>query len=245
VGGDVFESWLSYWKYEDVIKRRARYIRPPEIKSFLHTVLNTAKKRIKDIPKGSILWRAQLGNSWRQVNEEVDEVEAPYPQERMKPMLNRANEGRANPKGIPYLYLSSNRETALAEVRPWIGSYISVGNFKTIKDIKVVNCTTESKGFIYFKEPSPEKREEAVWADIDRAFARPVTTSDDSADYTPTQVIAELFKMNDFDGIVYRSSLERGYNIALFEIQSADIINCFLFEVTSINFEFRKAAPNY
>jgi len=231
LGRDVFESWRSYWKYEEVIKRHARYIRPPEIESFLHTVLDTAEKRIEEIPKGEILWRAQLGNDWRQENEEVGEVEVPYPPERMKPMLNRANEGRANPKGIPYLYFASNRETALAEVRPWIGSYISVGQFKTLKDLKVVNCTTESKRFrIYFEEPPAEKREEAVWAGIDRAFATPVTTIDDSADYAPTQVIAEFFKINGFDGIMYRSSLGKGKNIALFEIQSADIIKCFLFE---------------
>ena len=101
----------------------------------------------------------------------------------MCPRPGRATEGRANPKGIPYLYLASNRETALAEVRPWVGSHVSVGQFKIIRELKVVNCTTEKKGStFYFKEPSPKKREEAVWADIDRAFAKPVTPTDDIAD---------------------------------------------------------------
>ncbi|MFZ0569740.1 MAG: RES domain-containing protein [Rhodomicrobium sp.] len=44
----------------------------------------------------------------------------------MKPIPNWLSEGRANPRGIPYLYLASTRDTALAEVRPWIGSHITV-----------------------------------------------------------------------------------------------------------------------
>jgi len=240
----TFKSWLSYFDYEHALKHRSRYIHIPEIKQFLQTVLETARNRIKSIPKDRFLWRAQLGHDWRQVHEE--NVHAPHSPERMQPMLGRAAEGRVNPKGIPYLYLSSNRETALAEVRPWVGSYVSVGQFKILKDLKVVYCTTERKGLItYEKEPRPKEREKAVWADIDEAFARPVTPTDDVADYVPTQVIAEFFKANSFDGIVYRSSLGTGYNAALFDVGVADIINCFLFEVCNIKFDFEETANPY
>lgn len=164
----------------------------------------------------------------------------------MCPRTERATEGRANPKGIPCLYLASNRETALAEVRPWVGSYVSVGQFKIVRELKVVNCTTERKGFtFYFKEPSPKKREEAVWSDIDKAFSKPVTPTDDVADYVPSQVLSELFKSKGFDGIGYRSSLGDGYNIALFDINSAEIINCFLYAVDGIKFDFSDMANPY
>jgi len=241
-----FASWQSYSQYERALKRRSRYIRTPEIEAFLMTVLETAKRRVENIPKGSFLWRAQLGHDWRQENEEVGEVRAPHPPERMQPRPDRALEGRANPKGIPYLYLASNRETALAEVRPWIGSFVSVGQFKTLQDLKIVNCTTERKGFkIFWEEPPPEEREEAVWTSIDRAFAKPITPSDDVADYVPTQVIAELFKANDFDGIAYRSSLGDGHNLVLFDIRAAEIINCFLYEVSHVKFDFVGTANPY
>jgi RES domain-containing protein len=42
----------------------------------------------------------------------------------MKPIPKWQGEGRANPRGIPVLYLATHRETALAEVRPWIGAVI-------------------------------------------------------------------------------------------------------------------------
>jgi hypothetical protein len=195
----TFKSWQSYSQFETKIKHQSRYIHSTEVEIFCRTVLKTAEARIEVIPKDSILWRAQLGHGWRFENEDVGEMPAPHEPERMCPKIGRANEGRANPKGIPYLYLASNRDTALAEVRPWVGSYVSVGQLKISRKLRVVNCATERKGFIlYFKEPSPKKREEAVWSDIDKAFSRPVTPTDDVADYVPTQVLAELFKSNGF-----------------------------------------------
>lgn len=244
----AFKSWQSYSQYERALKYHGRYIRSVEIEAFLQTILETAKGRIETIPKNSFFWRAQLGHGWRHWNNDVGEVPNPHSPERMQPRLERATEGRANPKGIPYLYLASNRETALAEVRPWIGSHVSVGQFKTLQDLRIVNCTTENKEFkiyIYLKEPPPKKREEAVWADIDKAFAKPIIPSGDVADYVPTQVIAELFKANGFDGVAYRSSLGEGHNIALFDIRAAEIINCFLFEVGAIKFDFSEIASPY
>jgi hypothetical protein len=164
----------------------------------------------------------------------------------MKPLRDRAVEGRVNPKGIPYLYLSTSRETALAEVRPWIGSLISVGLFQNRRKLKIVNCTTDDNHIVYLEgEPSPEEREKAVWADIDRAFAKPVTPVDDVADYVPTQIIAEVFKTNGFDGLAYRSSLGPGHNVALFDLDVTDLVRCFVFKVKGISFEFDQAANPY
>ncbi len=242
----TFKSYQSYSQFDRAIKHQSRYIHSTEVEIFCQTVLKTAEARIESFPKDSILWRAQLGHGWRFENEEVGEIPAPHESERMCPRIGRATEGRANPKGIPYLYLASNRETALAEVRPWVGSYVSVGQFKIVRELKVVNCTTERKGLIfYFKEPSPKKREEAVWFDIDKAFSKPVSPTDDVADYVPTQVLSELFKSKDFDGIGYRSSLGDGYNIALFDINSAEIINCFLYAVDGIKFDFSDMGNPY
>lgn len=95
------------------------------------------------------------------------------------------------------------------------------------------------------KEPPPKDREQSVLNHIDKAFAKPVNPSDDIADYVPTQIIAELFKSEGFDGITYRSSLGDGHNIALFDLDVAELINCFLFEVKSVKFNFDEAANPY
>ena len=242
----VFKSWRSYSSFERAVKHETRYIHSDEVSRFLQTVLETAEKRIASFPRGAILWRAQLGHDWRFENKEIGELPAPHKPERMCPRTERANEGRANPKGIPYLYLASNRKTAMAEVRPWVGSYVSVGQFKVVRDLKVVDCTSEKKGYtIYLREPSAKKREGAVWREIDEAFAEPINATDDVADYVATQVLSETFKSRGFDGLCYRSSLGDGYNAALFDIHAAEIINCFLYEVERIRFAFSEKSNPY
>jgi hypothetical protein len=244
-----FKSWRSFRQFEEVTKNKTRYVHAPEVEEFLDTVLQTSKKRVELLAKEKILWRGQIGCDWEPIYEQgehIDENPVPHPPARMKPLRDRANEGRANPKGIPCLYLATNRDTALAEVRPWIGSSISVGQFKMLRELRLINCTTDKQGFIYYlKEPSAGKREESVWADIDRAFARPVSPSDDVADYVPTQIIAELFKTNNFDGIAYRSSLGDGHNIALFDLDTVELVSCFLFKAKNIRFDFQESANPY
>lgn len=132
--------------------------------------------------------------------------------------------------------------TAIAEVRPWIGSYISLAQFKLLKNVRLINCTSEDKGtIIYIKEFEPEKRAIAVWRDIDKAFSMPVASNETTTDYVPTQIIAELFKNNGFDGIAYRSSLGEGHNITLFDLDAADLINCTLYEAKKSFLILRKA----
>ncbi len=84
-----------------------------------------------------------------------------------------------------------------------------------------------------------------MWSDIDRAFSRPVTPSDEIADYVPTQIIAELFRANGLDGVAYRSALGESHNLAIFDIDAADVIKCSLFEAKKIDFTFKEAANPY
>ena len=169
-----------------------------------------------------------------------------FPPERMKPLRDRALEGRANPKGISYLYVSDNKETALSEVRPWLGSLISLAQFKILRNLTIVHCWTEDRPRrIFFKGIPPEEWDKVVWFDVDRAFSTPVTASDQLAEYVPTQIIAELYKVHGFDGIAYRSAFGRGHNFVLFDIDCVDLINCSLYEVKDISFQFHEAANPY
>ena len=238
-----FKSWRSYRDFEHATRFKTRYVYRSDTKDFLNTVLATSQSRTEKITEGRLLWRAQVGYCWRphyQDGKYIDDVPSPFPSERMKPLADRAVEGRANPKGIPCLYLATDKDTALAEVRPWIGSLLSAGQFELLRDVTVVNCMTDSKGrriYVGDGEPSPERREKSVWYDIDSAFAKPVGRNDDLADYAPTQIIAELFKAEGFDGIAYRSSLGQGRNIALFDIETAELKSCSLSEVKSVQFK--------
>ena len=112
---------------------------------------------------------------------------------------------RANAKGIPCLYLATHEKTAIAESRPWVGALVSVAQLRTARELRVLNCTTDDhKGKIYFKEPAPEERQGIIWQEIDRAFAEPVSRTDDVATQAPTQIVAELFRQQGLDGVAMR-----------------------------------------
>src|SRR6266849_4963259 len=102
-----FKSWNSYSVFSREIERERRFVRTQEAEEFLRVVAATCKERLQVIPKGRRLWRAQLGNCWRQADKSTRfEEPIAYGTLRMKPMRDSAIEGRTNPKGIPYLYLS-------------------------------------------------------------------------------------------------------------------------------------------
>jgi hypothetical protein len=244
-----FNSWQSYSDFKKSVKNQNRYFRNIKTEQFLNTALITSKKRKLNLTKGRVLWRAQLGHDWQPMCHDdgyVADIPAPFPPDRMKPLDNVAVEGRANPKGIPYLYLATEKETAMAEVRPWLGSKISVGQFKTVKNMVLVNCSNDLEGFfLYLEEPSAEKKEQAVWQDISNAFSEPITNNDKLADYIPTQILAEFFKNEGFDGLYYKSMLGEGYNIVLFGINRASLVKCYLFEANNIKFGFQKSSIPY
>jgi hypothetical protein len=244
-----FKSWRSFSNFEFEVRRKLRYAHTPEQAEFLRTVVETSHQRHVQAKEGSNFYRAQLGHDWRDEEQggHVYQVECAYSRERMKPLRDRASEGRANPKGIPYLYLTTTEKTAILEVRPWVGSYVSVGQFKLLRDCMLIDCSRNHKGFpIYFKEPAAADREKAVWTEIDRAFAEPTTRHDDVAEYAATQIIAELFKREGFDGIAYKSNFgEDGYNTALFDLDAADLINCTVCKVDQVDIEYNECDNRY
>lgn len=243
-----FSTWRAYQKFEREVSRSQRYIRTEDAERFLERVRSTCQSRITNISKGRGFWRAQAGHTWRYIEEIDDEIPAAFHPDRMKPLPDRAMEGRANPRGIPVLYLCTNKEAAMSEVRPWLGSMISLGHFETTRDLSIVDCTRdlESKTKIRFNEPPEEERDAAVWAQINRAFTTPVTRNDDRDEYVATQILAELFKSCGHHGIAYRSAFgESSMNVVLFNRDDAKLTFCQLYEMTSAKFNFRERDNPY
>ena len=246
-----FKSWKSYGDFANRIRHHSRFIRTREDEDFLREVLQTSESRVRVLPKDFGLWRAQRGHDWRPFHQDgryIDEFPAAHPAKRMKPLEGRATEGRANPKGIPVLYLSTQPKTAMSEVRPWLGSLVSCAQFKTVRHLRIVDFSVHhSKGFVFhFSEPDASQKEKMVWTHIDRAFSEPTTSADDTADYVPTQMISELFKSEGYDGIAYKSAFgDDGYNVALFNLSDAELTACALHEVKSLEFLFTQTDNPY
>lgn len=248
-----FASWRSYQEFARRVRHARRFVWQDEVHAFLDTVLATLKNRDVRIAEETILYRAQRKIEYRTVfdkdHTELGEEPVGLGSENMKPLANQAREGRVNPAGIPILYVASHELTAISEVRPWIGSQVSVAQFKVLRDLRAVKLSLGhgqiSIGHLTFKHllgeetPDAETKEKAVWIDIDSAFSRPVTLSDDATDYVPTQILSELFRNVGYDAIIYRSQFgENGYNVALFNVEDADAINCAPYEVTGIEVKY-------
>lgn len=246
-----FKSSMSYSHFAHRVRHTSRFIRTADDEAFLEEVVRTARTRIREVPAGLELWRAQLGHDWKPVYEGDQyrgELPEPYPPERMKPVPEHAAEGRANPKGIPVLYLSTHKETAMSEVRPWPGSLITCALFCIVRPLEIVDFSLFSDRVptAVFCGPDPSEREEAVWTDIDRAFSQPTVRGDASTAYVPTQLLAELFRDQGYAGIAYKSVFGSDcYNFALFDLADAVLTNCHIFEAESLEFQFEEYGVNY
>ncbi|WP_340106919.1 RES family NAD+ phosphorylase [Rhodohalobacter sp. 8-1] len=247
----MFSKWNAFQAFEKRILNKNRFIFNEETKFFLDAVLESAKERVRVIDKNTNFWRAQIGHDFTTIGvrkeDQSIQIPSPFRPERMTPLTAKAYEGRINPKGIPTLYLSTDSKTAMAEARPWKFSLISVGMFAMVNDIKVIDCSKDHDRPIFYVKPPQDAQniKKAVWSHIDSAFSKPLQRSDNEAYYAPTQIISEMFKEEGYDGIYYKSGLENGHNIALFDLKSAEMVRCNLFRLEDINYEFELIGNTY
>jgi hypothetical protein len=231
----AFRSQHAYRDFVASVRQSSRYVRTADQQAFLDAVAATVPARSVTMNRGQILWRAQLDHDWRPYEDGID-VPAPHPIERMKPLPGKVSDGRANPRGIACLYLASKAETAILEVRPLIGTYVSVAQFRARRELRLVDCAQDKIGFLLNRSPSAEETEKAVWSDMNRAFSAPVQRGDESLDYIPTQILAETFKSLHYDGVGYKSGYgEDGLNAALFDLAAADLVTCGLYRVKDVS----------
>ena len=75
---------------------------------------------------------------------------------------------------------------------------------------------------------------------INEAFSEPMSRADDVADYAPTQFLAEAFRNEGYDGIVYESRMGNGKNVALFDVDIAEVASRQLQHVEKLSFASRR-----
>jgi hypothetical protein len=223
-----------------------RYIYDEHIEEILNSVKDIIKDHIYLMNEGARLYRSQIGSDFIEKN--GSEHILPFSKERMYPRPNQTLEGRANPKGISYLYLASNEKTSLSEVRAWPGQQVSTCIFSNNIDLRLVDLSKEYKTglgtmFLDFEknEILSEDSNENLLGEINKAFTTPVRNTDDTSDYVLTQVIAELIKSEGYDGIVYNSFFtDKGKNIVIFDREKVDIKNGLVYEITRIDIDYKQ-----
>jgi len=217
-----YQDWEEFCNY---LIGENRYILNDKYKKLTEEILKLAKEREALLEKGSIFWRARTSKGLR-VAKDGEIVSDKYTSEEMSaPPKEKAKDGRANPAGISYLYLAENQETAIAEIKPFIGDRITIASFTLNQTIKVVDIRKNTPSLLEAINTRNKNSFDQLWFGIKIYFSVPIKT-EDSRSYVPAQYIAELFKNNGYNGIIFDSVQKKDkFNIVLFHPSDVQFTN--------------------
>ena len=197
-------------------------------------------RRTVQLPPGTILYRARLGFA-----RDSEDIKPYIGAEIGPPPADKASPGRANAKGKVVLYCADQEGTAVAEVRPARGEYVSVAAVRAIRELKILGLVTRPES------PNPFASEFGVnyWVELNQllmAFGeqleKPLRARDDLTDYIPSQKLAELIENSGADGIRYPSAMEPGgTNVVLFDPTKVEVGPSRLVEIDTIRIEYGEA----
>jgi len=162
-----------------------------------------------------------------------------------RPPALHATPGRANPKGISYLYLANDIKTTLYEVRAAIYDYVTVAEFKLIEEINIVSLRHSSRiSPLQLDDLNKFLLYEQFVQSLHEDLKKPLRRQDSELEYLPTQYLCELIKYLGYDGVEYSSSMNpAGFNIALFDDKKVKCISSTLYEINSIKYNYTEIAP--
>ena len=173
------------------------------------------------------------------------------------PPARLSNAGRMNAKGISVFYGATNRGSALAEVRPPVGSKVAVAKFEIIRPLRLLDLTAldhaRDGGSIF--DPTLKDRLERVafLQTLSERLTRPVMPDDEAFDYLITQAIADFLATQNeprLDGIIFASAQSRkGRNVVLFHaaalVASMEFPHGTKISSSSVEYEDDRSSPDY
>jgi hypothetical protein len=194
------------------------------------------------MPQGSTLFRARIHEN-RYAYEPFDESEI------LAPPREKVGAGRANLAHDPVLYVSDSESTCLAEVKPWRSAAVAIGRLVTSRPSRVVDLHTKQRIV------NPYTDEYLGWkVQLSYLFDRlsyelslPVSPCYGERDYRVTQELCRIIREAGYDGIVYQSSVSKGYNTVFFDTDIATVRNVRYVRVESIEYQSEdiKGGPVY
>lgn len=157
------------------------------------------------------------------------------------PPMGLITAGRANSQGIRCLYLSNDEITTIHEIRARDFDYISIGKFMAKQQLQIVDLSNLDK-----ISPFSMNDFNVEWFSINmsilkkisREIAKPLRRQDSDLDYLPSQYISDYIKSLGYDGICYRSTLNKnGVNYAIFDSKKFECIEVKLIHIKSVEYE--------
>ena len=145
--------------------------------------------------------------------------------------------GRMNREGFSFLYLGEDYNTAIHEIRPSPGDYISIGTFNQVKDLKIADFSNLK--IIDFCNNDDELEIFQELYDLNKFLSNPIGPNQ-SYQYLYTQLISEELIRRNYNGIKFISSFTGKANFALFTP------NCFEYNAKEkYVFKIKQSTVNY
>lgn len=185
------------------------------------------KTRLRELLDFLIFRDSNIGRTWYRARVQ-ESSEIIHMDKMLAPPKEVVSHGRANPAGIPYLYIASDALTAIAEIRPHTGDQITVAEILISANLRLADLRHPKKTV----SPIPLQDETQIAmlrTDINfleklgDELKRPVSKRAAAYEYVPSQYLCELIKDFGFDGVVYSSSVGNGVNLALFYPEKATV----------------------
>lgn len=221
---------LQWDMFSDEIKGKNRFFIGEKIDT--DRLGSVFERLVITYPEDNIFYRARISD----VKLQVHELGKP-------PGLN-TTPGRANPIGIPYLYLSNSEETTLYETRVALHEGITIGCFLTKETLNVVSLKNIAEyGPFEILDRSFEIEEfilvRPYLQRLEQELSKPVRKQDVHLDYLPTQYLCEFIKSLGFDGVEYKSAMNsKGYNLAVFNDFKLDCVESAFYNVTNLRYQW-------
>lgn len=148
------------------------------------------------------------------------------------PPAKYASEGRLNGKGISFLYTCSDVKTVIHELRPTRDEILSVAEFVVQKNLVFADLTEAKAAKIKIKN----HRLADLLMLIAEEFSVPHYAGHN---YAFTQYLAGHLMNLDFDGVIFRSSLNPdGENFVFFYPEDCEAMNSQLYRAGKITIPF-------
>ena len=173
-----------------------------------------------------------------------------YPIDEMSaPPAGKSSEGRANARGITCLYVASDVDTTLHEVRAGVFDFVCVGTFRLKKDITVVDlrAIAEISPFVEGLEYLDHAINKQYLEKLNTEMSKSLRRSDSTLDYVPTQYIVDFIKSiehndeQEYDGIEYNSTTNPGgYNLAIFNPDLFECVSVSVYDIEKLQYTSKK-----
>ena len=183
------------------------------------------------IPQGDWFYRARF----------AEDEHSPRPIEEMyAPPSYLATAGRANSFGERCLYIGSDGQTCVKEIRAAAFDCVTIGKFYLKRNARVLdlNSIAYNSPFEADIDMLQYKVNVHFLKQIAEEIAKPMRKDDSELNYLPTQYISSFAKYLNYDGVKYKSTFnQEAFNVAFFDPDICECKSCQTYQVGNLDYQ--------